>query len=45
MEKLKLEKCYYCNNNSEYNDLAKQGDFFFVTGVCKDHMTNYSNPS
>ena len=31
------EKCHYCNDVAEYNDLAD----FAVVGVCKKHMTNY----
>ncbi len=45
MEKRKKEKCFYCNDTAEYSDLAKEGEFFIVTGVCKKHMTNYYSAS
>jgi hypothetical protein len=45
MEKRQPEKCHYCSNPAEYSDLASEGEFFFVTGVCKKHMIDYSDPS
>ncbi len=35
------QKCFYCDNIAEYTDLAKEGDNYVVTGVCKKHATNY----
>jgi hypothetical protein len=45
MEKREPEKCHYCNNKAEYNDLASEGEYFFVTGVCKTHATKYCEGS
>ena len=41
METREPEKCYYCENKAEYNDLAYEGEYFFVTGVCSKHVKNY----
>lgn len=35
------EKCYYCNNEAQYNELVLDGKDFVVTGVCKAHAQNY----
>ena len=36
------EKCYYCEKDAEYNDLVSEDNNFFVTGVCKKHVKNYT---
>lgn len=35
------EKCYYCDNDAEYNDLVGEKNNFSVAGVCKKHVKNY----
>ena len=41
METREPEKCHYCDRKAEYNDLASEGEYFIVTGVCSKHVKNY----
>jgi hypothetical protein len=39
------EKCHYCNNVAEYNDLVgSKEEGFSVSGVCKLHVKAYGSP-
>ena len=35
------EKCYYCENEAEYQDVVIDNESFIVDAVCKQHITNY----
>jgi len=35
------EKCFYCDNESKYDDVILNEKDFIVTGVCKLHAKNY----
>jgi len=35
------EKCHYCNNDAEYNDIVGVEGEYFVANVCKKHVAKY----
>lgn len=33
------DKCHFCDNTAEYNDIAKvEGNGYVVSSVCKKHL-------
>ena len=35
---VRIERCHYCSNPAEYNQLVGEDKIYTVTGVCKDHL-------
>jgi hypothetical protein len=45
LEKREPEKCFYCNNVAEYNDIVDDNGAWAVSGVCSVHAAKYIEPA